>query len=218
MKQKGLSILSVIITILLLTSLSIFGYWAYLKFFSNTKLNLSFLPKSSASPTPAPSPSRSPTAWQQYSDSTFSFQFPPNAAVEQTSSNLPQINFWGPKQPTLTAGGSTLIDGYVITINNLGSAATTNIDNQTQTNRESYQPHCQTPATPNVTAISSTSIGGETTSTYSIICPTENTDEYFVSDGKNVYEIRNYYTGDAQSLIEYKQVTNQILSTLKFTQ
>lgn len=211
--SKGISILLILIIVLIVAVVGIFGYWFYLRFFSS---GIMLLNKPTPTAVPALVATPTPIAWLSYSDNNFSFQFAPGSATFSNNTGV-QINYWGPKQSKPSPGSTNnlLSDGYVIGIINQGPADTTNIPALVQNNRQNPITTCNSA---NISDTSTIILGGKTASTYKITCPGFVDEEYFVSNGKNVYEISNYYVGDTQSLALYKQTTSYVLSTFKFNQ
>lgn len=169
--------------------------------------------------TPSPTSDVTPDStanWKTYTNSTndYSFKYPPNLTSDTgaTGDGFGGVRFAyiGPRQYPKTE--TELSDGYVFSVTLRGSVSSKNtVDSVTQGSREG--------ACPDVSMIGETKktfLAGREAQTYTVNCLILDYTEYFVSDGKIIYQITQAYLGEPNDQVEYKKIVDQILSTFKF--
>lgn len=156
--------------------------------------------------------------WKTFSEPTygFSYKYPAEAEVVETGSASGQykVLFVGQKQIASGRTQTSLFDGYIFNISVRGKIGETSVD---QVTNETYQGTKSTCEQAQLSAISAVIINSTPAKTYTVTNCMGDYTETFITDGKNIFELTQLYTGDATDQPKYQQITNQILSTFKFT-
>lgn len=205
MKQKGFAP----IIILVLIALAVVGYFGYKNYWP--KLQTLVV-------SPTPTATDDPTAnWKTYTNTAygFSFKYPSDLKVEQMGTSPYEqykLVYMGKKQGDSGRTQTSLFDGYVFYVSSRG---TDSVDKVAQDTFNGSKENCYEQT--KWSNITTSTLGGRASKTYSVTNCLGDYTENFVSNGKNTFEITQIYIGGSPEYSQYKSITNQILSTFKFT-
>lgn len=162
-----------------------------------------------------PIPINIPSSWNTITHDEYTFQYPSEAKGE-TQESESVISYMGPKQIASGRTQTELFDGYAFRIGSITTTPNTPLEQVAKNQHDNAQQNCQvqegtvSPATP-------VSIDGQDAFQYSAKgCYLDYT-ETIVVFNDTVYMISQSYTGEAEDQKRYQAITNQILSSLKFT-
>lgn len=146
----------------------------------------------------------------------YQLQYPIEAKAE-TTRNESVISFMGQKQIASGRTQTELFDGYAFRIGKVIANPDTEIEKVAQEERNNAETHCSEDRG-SVSKLESTTLQGQQAFQYSAQgCYIDYT-ETFVSFNGVIYRISQSYVGDASDQATYKEITNQILSSLRFIQ
>lgn len=216
-KKKSLPVAMSLLIILLILSLGALVYFV----FQNMQLQKQItafkvgyqVASNLASPTPVAT--ADPTSsWGTYNgvSNDYSFKHPIDLKSDTTSAGAGfesiRFMFVGPVQIASGRTQTELFDGYFFSVTKVGPLAQFDPNTEVTKQQQNSKETC-----PQVSDVTEVTVSGSTAFKYT--CP-NNYDLIYVTNGKNTYYITQFYTGD--NLNSYKAITDQILSTFKFTQ
>lgn len=226
-KPKKFNFLIILLSVLLFISTSIAVFFAYqtqtlAKELTTLKNNTEPTPVAISLPTQILMATDSGVVtgtanWKTYTNTKygFSFKYPADLKVDQMSSSPYEqfkLVYMGEKQKVSGRTQTSIFDGYIFYISLRGSDP---IDKVAQETFNRSKQNCSDQTT--WSAITDSTIDGKNSKTYEVLnCMTDYT-ENFVSSGGNTFAITQIYVGEDPEYRKYKEVTNQILSTFKFT-
>lgn len=176
-------------------------------------------PFSQALPTPTsvlPTPTPDETTnWKTYTNLTYSYSFKyPQEATPYGSEDQYKITFMGEKQKASGRTQTELWDGYIFSVSFRGKADETSSGKVAQSTYEGAKENC--PPDARLTKISQTLVAGIISEIYKVTNCLGDYTEYFLSYGKNIFEITELYVGEPGDQAKYRITTQQILSTFRF--
>jgi hypothetical protein len=223
-QPKQNNFLVVLLSVLLLISVVIAGFFAYqtqvlVKELNNLKTNQKstsiITTESKIEPTATNSAMTvDPTAgWKTYIDPNgeFNFKYPTSSKLDNSQKNLTKISFMGQKQIDSGRTQTELFDGYAFMVADVTSEGVS-LDQIFEKRKESFLNACDAK---NISAKSKIKIDNKEAIFYSTSCLGEFSN-YIVSANRKFYEINILTSGDTEDLPKYKDITNQTLSTFKF--
>lgn len=164
---------------------------------------------------PIPVATNDPTTnWKTFANpsKTYSFKYPDGLKSDTgaAGSGFESIRFafMGQKQIDSGRTQTELSEGYMFIVTKIGSTSAFDSKKEAEKQQTSSTETCKNIG--DLTKVKIDSLDG-----YSVGCLGESVTT-FVSDGKNIYSITEFYTGDNREA--YKKTTDQILSTFKFTE
>lgn len=165
---------------------------------------------------PTPSPMAYPTEnWGTLTNLGYTIKYPQDAKAEARDGET-LILFVGQKQIASGRTQTELFDGYIVRIGEIVSDSKLALEEISKAERDNAENNCQVREDGKVTQLVTKSIDGKTGYQYSAEgCYIDYT-ETIVSFENKTYRISQSYTGDATDQPKYKEITNQILSTLNF--
>lgn len=169
-----------------------------------------------SSPTPASSATASadPTAdWQTYTDQGmgYSVKYPMEANLNLYEKKYFRVSYMGHKQIESGRTETSLFDGYSVTI--VPTTDGNSLDEIYTKRVESFDNACDPTQMGQSSKIT---ISGYQAIKYSASCLGDYT-TYIINHNNSFVDITLMTTGDGEDLPKYLAVTNQILSTFKFT-
>jgi hypothetical protein len=205
---------------LVIFAVGVAGYFAY----QNLQLKKEQPSSGQTTPTPTttiPTPTTDPTSdWETYSGNGYSFKYPKGlksdtGAAGQGVESI-RVQFMGPKQVASGRTETSLFDGYSFVVTKISSNTSKTAQQQAQEERVNSEENCGFDQSI-ISPITQTQVAGTSASQYSVAeCFGDYTSSYLVNNA-NLYRITQLYTGEEPEKQDYKAITNQILSTLKFT-
>ncbi|HSX48769.1 MAG TPA: hypothetical protein VLE44_00750 [Candidatus Saccharimonadales bacterium] len=231
-KPSNLKVLLTSLIVLEVLTLALAGYFGYQ--FMQLKRQLS---QNQFNPTPSPSsiqPTENPiivsplpssqsqtSNWKPYSNTKYGFSFSyPSVADFSQVGNSPyeqyKVVYIGKKQIASGRTQTSLFDGYIFYVSVRGEAATNSVDKISADTLANSKQNCSEQT--RYSEIGVVKIGNQLGKTYTVTDCMGDFTETFVSNGKTTFEITQLYVGDKPEYDEYKNTTNQIISTFKFTQ
>ncbi len=202
---------------LLALSLGASGYLAY----QNSQLQEKLVNRDQVTPTPDPNvliPPTDPTAgWEIYLGDGYSFKYPKGlksdtGAAGQGIESI-SVQFVGPKQGRKEG---SLLDGYTFVVTKLKPDISKTAQQQAQEERANSEKNCNFDQS-TISSVIQTQIAGTNAWQFSITECLGDSTHSFLTNGENLYRISQLYTGEEAEVQKYKTITDQILSTFKFT-
>lgn len=163
-----------------------------------------------------PSPTFDPTeSWKTLSNFNHTLKYPREAKAETRESES-VISFIGRKQIDSGRTQTELFDGYSFRIGEIINDSKLALEQLSKNERENAQNNCLEREGGQISPLESISIDGQVGYQYSAEgCYIDYT-ETIVSFESKIYRISQSYVGDVEDQKKYKEITNKILSTLRF--
>jgi len=165
---------------------------------------------------PTPSPMAFPTDnWGTLTNLGYTIKHPQDTKAEARDGET-LILFVGQKQVASGRTQTELFDGYMVRIGEVVNDSKLSLEQISKSERDNAENNCQVREDGKVTPLTAISIDGRPGYQYSAEgCYVDYT-ETIVSFKDKIYRISQSYIGDATDQPKYKEITNQILSTLNF--
>lgn len=218
-QPKQNNFLVILLSVLLFLSVSIAGFFAYqtqMLVKELTMLKTEEKVVDTSEPTTQPDATESsevdPTAdWKTYTGKLFSFKYPKDAKLEVQPDGVVKIMYMGQKQIDSGRTQTSLFDGYGFFV--APSKEKVSLEDGYKNRVESFNNVCDSEK---MGKSKITKIDGFQALQYDSSCLGDYTTSLVINKDNIFFELSQLYVGETADQSDYKKITDQILSTLKF--
>lgn len=154
--------------------------------------------------------------WNSFTNLNHTFKYPSEATAEAREDES-IVHFMGQKQIDSGRTQTELFDGYSIRIGEIINDSKLTLEQLSKNERQNAQNNCLEREGGQVSQLETISISGRTGYQYFAVGCYVDYAETIVSFEDKFYRISQSYVGDVEDQKKYQKITNQILSTFKFT-
>mgnify|MGYP005849234687 CR=1 FL=1 len=164
-----------------------------------------------------------PKDWQTFTNSEITFMHPSNVGKSDNTKNtvgggeIVKISFMGETQKQSGRTQTELLDGFIFIVSKLAENSNKTPLLLATNKKENSVTECGVFKDSSVSNIEKINLPNLSGYKYTVTNCRGNYTSNFVSNGNYIYEITQFYTGfNNEDIVKYKNITNEIIQTLKF--